>query len=1067
MWDALSAVVEISGNGLPTLRQNRRKRPNKAIAKKLRMKFLSWFRCKKVKDGYFNPPISNLGFREIFFQMLEEFLGMNLVIYLEKRILRKKVGYSSLLKTDKITRCLFMRYSSTHEKKTTLYMASSEDSGHIRLIKDVMAFSNKYICMCCQKSYGEKRYLESHSCKKINFRCEALYKWRQSLIRLAQFEFNLKKEIQVDLKFCHILVNKQASTKNVEIELHFALMGSDHLILKRLYANLETAAKFIVDICGKAATYVLSERMRLNFEWVKQLETQLNAMANSGLIQFDPIRSQRLKDMKTKLVQYLSEYTTYIQCGTKDFALCQDLMHALLSVVCQDYSAEKITVKFCKSTLQMIKIIGYPVKFLCLNAFGSTFKKSIAECADVQTFRSIVKRYWEELNLNIVGIESDALIGFELVSNCLNEAQCRSFFTPSKDFYNFTHNVNVKFGLICAQPQLIHKDSQIKSILSCDFERFYFRILTMRHPLWLCKGIGIPYTKNDSNVFVPKRNRRRKSIANLFLILLEHVLQIETISLLNGREAKIGNFSVDAYFQYDGKTYVLEFNGCASHSHNLLCHFQSTHIDKIDPSHRLNCMVCKTNEHRNENFLRPTLWRLRGNETRNSPHFHQKDLSYDEVFSKTEEKQKVLRNNGFNLITIWECLILKFWSLTVGQFFDELKLSIGNRFRNEIFSDLFQKLAMKHFPLLAYTTLTETKIVDAIRCGKLTGFAQVTASLGPISRANLQIICPFFFKDDQDKAVQSCEVTKKVVPTVLLQGLLSNNYLEDFRIKEVHEIIEFRHNVSINPFHKLRQPILECLQKFKGSDFSKHLKASLNSCIGLFSFNAAKHKKSILATQNDIMTLNNLTRFSHATTVDTENLLLHFQSKSSISNISTLHLSLIGYGVRLVMEFILGLKHYCKDLNAARINCDGASFTSSFAHPTSILSCKTITSVCLDTFLRPDLDLSLAKEYFKWKKRFFPSIGICDLHATSYVHHLATKREPFFQHDCCLTATATNIDFPMKFENLSDVGIIRSVNQCCFYNTKTGETMMKSGGKLDSRFNDIATMSLNDLENML
>ena len=57
--------------------------------------------------------------------------------------------------------------------------------------------------------------------------------------------------------------------------------------------------------------------------------------------------------------------------------------------------------------------------------------------------------------------------------------------------------------------------------------------------------------------------------------------------------------------------------------------------------------------------------------------------------------------------------------------------------------------------------------------------------------------------------------------------------------------------------------------------------------------------------------------------------------------------------------------------------------------------------------------------------------------------------------------------FPMKFECVADLAIIRSVNQCCFINTETGEKMVKSGGRLDERFQRIQQMSLSELQEML
>ena len=1069
VWDCLSAILEINKYGIPSMRQNKRRgRPNKIISKKLRLSFLNWFRQKKLKHGYFNQPMTKFGFSEEFFPLLEEFLGFKLVLFRENRVQRKKVGYNSLKKCNRITRCLFLRYSSSMEGKKTLFMASSQDSGHIRLIKDVMAYSNKYICMNCLKSYSEKRYLDSHSCKKISFRCESVYKWRPSLSHFMQFEPSLKKRLFMDLKFCHILINRKAVTGAIEIEAHFSLLGEDNLILKRLYANLEAAAKFITDVCIQAAFFVLSERMRLNFEWLKHFEDELNATLSNGPLKFNPIRSQRLKDMKEKFVQFLSEYSTYIQCGTEDLTLCPEMMNALLSHLCQKYSAEKIVVKFFKNSLQIIKVAGFPVKFICLNSFGSSFRNGIAKYADTQTFKSIVLGYMNEFKVNIVGLESDAMIGNEMLSNCLNVSQQRSFYTPSKTFYNLTHDVNVKYGLIMAKSQVIHPESAMKSAISMDYERFYFRICTMEKAPWMCEGMGINYKKNDKGVFNPERNRRRQTLANLLLILVEFVLQVETISLLNGKEARVGNYLVDAVLYLGHKMVLLEICGCSHHAHNLICHLSLDEIKKIDPLHKLNCLLCQASNVGRANFLRPALWRLRESESRSSCHYFHKNLSYDQVYAKTEEKQKSLRENGFNLISIFECQISKFWHSTIGEFFDQINLPVKAEFRGEIFSTLFQNLALKHFPMLGTTTLTKNKIVDAIKCGKINGFAKVTASLGPSCKNKLEILAPFFFKDAEKKSVKSFEVVEKLIPIVLLRELLTNSQLADFKIHKLHEVIEYRQILSTNPFHQLRRPVLDCLERNKSSPFCKHLKASLNSSIGLLSYNGFKRRKSVMATSDDIMALNDLTHFSHCTKVDNDNAILHFQSKSAVSNLSSLHLSLIGYGVKLVIEFFLKLKYFCPELSLARVNCDGLSFSAPIAHPKSILKCSTITSVCLDTFLRPDMDHFLAKQYFLWKQSYFSNIGVCHSHAYSYIQYLAKKGKHFYQNECCLKAKVSNeICFPMKFECVADLAIIRSVNQCCFINTETGEKMVKSGGRLDERFQRIQQMSLSELQEML
>ena len=183
--------------------------------------------------------------------------------------------------------------------------------------------------------------------------------------------------------------------------------------------------------------------------------------------------------------------------------------------------------------------------------------------------------------------------------------------------------------------KIVNQNTPEKAIIAVDFSKYYFSILTdPEKPKWLTVGMPIRYAERGKDgIFLPEKTRRRKTIAKLFLRLMEEVFETQTISLLHSREIRINGKPIDGYMEIDGKPTVIEFSGCSYHgrdetditeqTHNGTCHLPKNVIEASDPEHFKNCEICKNAESKDYNFAKPSLWRLRDGETSDSKHFFQ------------------------------------------------------------------------------------------------------------------------------------------------------------------------------------------------------------------------------------------------------------------------------------------------------------------------------------------------------------------------------------------------------------------------------------------------------------
>ena len=1074
VWRALSALMTLDGEQWPVLRNNTRKRTNQKIAMRLKARFLQWYRH-NYKNDHFVEPVSSLGFDSRFFNVLESFLGVGVVLVEQVKLMKKKVSYYGLVDTTKQARCLKVKFASKKRCPNTIFLAS-DGNCHIRSVTNLPTFAHKYICKTCSKSYRYDHELKRHKCKQVKFRESTLHKWNCSLPVGIERVFGMESVLKSDAKYMHVLINKLGNGDSVSVKLCFSLLGGDYMTKTVVLPDLHSVSQVVTTNCTKAALLVLGERMKNNYPLLKRIEDECNSVT----VKSDPVKVENLLRVKKGLVTFLSSFACYIQVGSDDNFTSNDVMHAFLATLSDDHECGSFGVRFGKNVIQGLTVKGSPVKFMSLTEFSSQFKEREAQDSHVTQWAGVIESFDRHLGLNITGL-SLGQIGHELMANCLTSVEQRMFLTSPPVFQKKTYDVNVRYGLLCFEgPSVISHETDFKSMVSVDFSRFYFNIISDKEAK-LCVGLPIHYKKNERDkVFVAERNRRRKTTANVVLRVIETVLDTPVVSMVNSREVRFEGRPVDGYFMVGGDAWIYEMQGCAVHgwksgdnsdecektAHTGLCHLPKDVIDAEYPGHAQSCEICLANNSKEYSYARPKLWRLRQHETVNSVHFFDKKRTYGEIYELTRQKIKSIREAGFHLISIWECDILKFWSRPVKDFFAQWELPVNEVYEKVPLGQLMAEICTQSFPLSLHPYLTESQVMKHIKDGTLNGYATVSCEFGPVSQTLLGNVKPFFMRDKSGEAHQTFEIENKCIPVSLLRELLNNASFKDFRVTTIYDIFEFAVSGK-NPFSRLKQPVLNALDKEGSSLFSQILKISLNGQLGCWNYNPLKHKKSLLIDEADIAHLDSRTNLSHCTHVTADKVLMHMKNDTPISNLSHLHLNILGIGVAMMLRLITGMIGYYA-CTVTRINTDGAIVKFKEQHPWKSLCELKKYSLVFDTFLvRNDSSVEFLKNYVSWKKCYFKHLGFCPLHEQVYLDCLAGDGMPFSPSHCCLSYINTSAKYPLVVEFVGDVGIFKSVNSLILANTVDNSVYVKGSGLRHLCVSDFANKTVEDLTSLL
>ena len=1076
IWRAISAVITMDAENRPVLRNGVRKRTNQKIARRLKVQFLKWYK-RNFNNDYFVDPVNDQGYDSRLMCVLERFLKVGIVLVEQVKLVKKQVGFYGLKDTTKMARCLRVKFASKERRPNTIFLATY-GRRHIRSVTNLPKFTHKYICNTCSKCYRYAHELKNHKCKHIRFRGGTLQKWNYSLSTGVERTFGMDNLLKSDAKFMHVQMNRLEDGTGIGVKMSFSLLNSDYLVKSVTAPDLRCATKIVAENCTKAALFVLGERLKQNYSLMKRVETECNLVTSKT----DPIRVENLLNVKKGMIEFLSTFACYIQVGCEDGFTPTDVMHCFLSTLSGDYECDSFGVRFGKNVLQGISIKGSPVRYMSLGEFSSRFKEPVARDSHVVEWATAIEKFEHYFGLNITGL-SVGQIGHQLLANSMTGPEKRMFITSPVAFQKDTFNKNVRFGLLSfGGSDVIAPQCGFKSAISSDFQRFYFNILS-NPTAKLCVGIPVEYREDKKNgIFVPERTRRRKTISNVVLELIETVFGTSTVSLLHSKELSFDGKPVDGYFTKDGNAYVVEIEGCGIHGlksdtdtdpdpdeatkvHNGICHLPKKVVDAEYPGHSRTCDVCVADNSREYSFVRPRLWRFREGETVDSQHFYHKTRSYGEIYESTKQKIANMKEAGLNVIVIWECTILKFWSRTVREFFAQWKLSVDKPYEDRILGNLMAEICENAFPLSKFPYLTERQVLECIKNGKLNGYAVVSCDFGPVCQSLLDSVKPLFFKDENGDARQTFDVEKKCIPTCLLREMLNNGSFKDFSVNKIFHVYEYA-TARENPFSRLRGPVQGALNEEGSSLFSSILKISLNGQIGCMNFNPKNHKKSLLINESDLAHLNSPSTLSHCTRVNDTKVLLHMRDDRPVCNLSHMHLNVIATGVAVMLNFVAGAKTYFGDQSCSvqRINTDGIIVKFKTGHlSTSLCEFKRV-SLAFDGFLvRTDSSPEYLRNYVDWKKRFFKNLGFCDLHEQLYLNCLADERMRFSPGQCCMSYINNNAVYQLVIEFVADVGIFKSVNSLVMGNTLDKSVYVKGSSFKHLSIEDLCEKSGKDL----
>lgn len=1077
VWHAISSV-EKDGKLITGKTEKRRCIPNKRVAKRLKTKFLSWY--KKKKCDSFGEPVSEFGFDERFFFLLEEFLQRNIMVYSDK-LTKGKVMCNKGLVTDKSSvRILKVEYRGQNRYAHNLNFLS-DGFCHIRAIVDPTAFSSKMMCENCNMGFWEARRLRQHDCSKQTFRSNSLYTWKKTCEEMLNC-IDSKLRFEWDQKYGHVVINVVEADK-FSVRLHMKLDDSCYpVIVNETFGTLDEVAQYLVVFLPGVVSQVLVSRLQSNLSFLNDLETKLNCLSertkDMKFSQDGPkLEYGKLMQIKKQVIDHLSKYVVVLQCGVGgEHSFADAIMFEILRCLAGFGGGDKFETRFTGGKLALVTKNGYPIRYISLNAFHSAFTKDVVSDVDVVQFQTVVRAFKDDFNVNLLKFHSPGGVGHGMLSDILSAKNELSFFSPTTEMYGHLGRC-VKYGLYGSRKLVIHPDGQYKSAVSMDFSKFYARLLMSKNhsEIWNL-GRPLKYEQKDGK-FSCVSSRQRKTFANLLLLLIEFCMKggTEVISALCGKESR-WRVPIDGVVLEKSdnggenmKRTLVSVDGCLWHSCGHLCHMPDIEIAKIDKNHRHCCQTCLNAVKRDSSVdwrLKPTLFKFKSDETMKSPHRLKKTMTYEAVYEHTAKmRREIAQSCSHDHVVIKECEVLRFYFSPLSQFFDHIGLGMKQEFEKVPFYKMFTDLAYQSFPLLSYgSNLTERKVIDAIKAGDLRGYAVVRASSGPNTRKALDIAHPFFFKDASDKPFSSFDVKDKIVSTLLLREMLTNKSLGDFCVTEICSVFEYRiHEAGNSPFQEFQEKYLNSLKRNSHNKlFSQLLKSCLNNSMGLFGFNVQKYTKSVICQNSDFSSMFQMKNFSHGSGVNEDFSMLHFRNRSAIFNLSHLHLCLIEAGKMEMIRFILQFNEFFPNGKVGRLNTDGLSICHELEQTKENLQMAIPTSVVFDVYLKTNICYDEATRYYAFKRSYFTQLGVCPRHETSYLLSL-TRNGKFQMDSCCQNYENNEPRLPLNLEILCNVGVILSTNKLCFVNSVTGRSQSKCSGPNDARLSNIENCSIHEL----
>ena len=1079
VWQALSSFQK-NGQFIKTKGEKHRCLPNKRVAKKLKIQFLRWYKRKNYE--YYGDPISKSGFDERFFFLLEEFTKRNIMVYSDK-IVRGKIMCNKGLVNDKSrVRILKVEYRGQLKYDHTLSFLS-DGSYHIRAIVCPTAFSSKMICEKCNMGFKELSLLRAHDCSKRTYRPDSLYIWKRSFQQLLSC-VDITDKFHIDQNYGHLLINGLEFGK-ISMNLVMYLEENCPLSIEETFDSVEQIVQYLMIFLPKAVSKVLAIRLKNNLVYLNCLEKRLNELAEKTKdMKFSRdgmnLEYEQFMQVKSQVIDHLSKYAIVIQCGiASGHNLSNILMFELLrALICED--GNKLETRFAGGKMVFLSNKGFPIRFMSLNDLHSAFIMDKVADSEVNSFKKLVLTFKKQFNVNLLMYHSIGSLGNGMLADVISEKNRLSFFSPTLEMYNHLAKC-VKYGLFGSKKMIIHPEACYKSAISVDFEKFYARLLLSdRHNEIWNLGRPLKYQLMDQK-FVCVKSRQRKTFANLILILIEFCCKAgsEVISSLCGREqrwrAPIDGVLIErSSLNHDVKVKktLISVDGCFIHSDlDVICHQPDHVINSIDKDHQKHCKICGNVKKTVSNMdlrLKPALFKFLPNETKTSYHRLRKKLTYEQVYHETKRmRQEIAESCDFDHVIIKECEVLKYYFSPLWEFFENIGLEMKPELKMVSFYEMFTNLAYKNFPLLKYgPNLSQQKVIEAIKLGHMRGFVLASTKAGTKTQKLLDIAHPFFFREHEGSMPQSSfEFEKKLVSTHLLKELLNTEKLDDFYVSEIFSIFEYRKYDGKSPFHCFKDKYLLGLKNNCDNKlFTQILKGAINNAIGLMGFVCQKYNRTTVLKNSDVGSMLQMRHFSHGIGINDDYSMMHFRNKSSIFNLSHLHMSLIEMGKVVMIRFILQLKEYFSEdeICVSRLNTDGCLICGKTEQSLENLSLKKLTSVVLDNYLKRPLSSNMAKNYFAFKETYFKELGTCKKHVHDYVRSL-TGLSKFVMNKCCEDYENCFAYLPLNLELVADRGIILSTNKLCIVNTNSNVCQTKCSGHADLRLVEIEKCSLKDL----
>ena len=961
IWRALSSkfkydngnvVKRISKPSVPS-------RPRQAIASKLKIKFLAYL--KESGCSEFGVALTSKGLNERFLHIVEDFLKCKIVIYSERLVERKRLGVNGIkTRTGSWTRIVKVEYNSEKYFENEVVHLLSDGKSHIRRIFNPKGFSAKYLCTKCNQGFHELSKLKRHNnsdCVGLKYVSEQMYCWKRSIELEMETHHTFQAPYSFDNCYGHVLINE--TEDKFDVIIHVQLSEGQKHIFSGTFENIENIAEHLIKNVPKIVAKALARRLQENIQFLNELEAKLNGLKetlSADVYKTDESKKQynSLLNVKNAMVDHLSSYSVYISCGKGNSKENRErvLFYALAKLASAQLNLGKFDLRYNKGRLSSVKKVGFPLKLISGNSLGLNSNEVLADESDIEEFESMVKLFKRVFKLNVVGLASPTEIGSRIMSDSLTQRDLVSFFSPSKELYKLMEGT-VKFGILeCLSGSIVHPDGYYRSFISQDFEKFYARILCTLDIIHV--GQSLKYQKNDRGLYFCEPNRKRRTMANLVMLFIEHVIKSGEIrSALQGTEQIYGNHPIDGVLIGPKKS-LISFDGCIWHPHDVICHETEATICMKDPGHQAKCQICinsvKKCKKTDLRFM-PKLFKMNPKETLDSRHRIKKNKTYRQIFQENIEKRKLITEQS-NLphIVITECSIIEHYWHTVEEFMSSIGLESKESMKHMSFNQVFAEVAYLNFPLLKKRYLRFQDVLQGIAGGNINGYAVVSAECGSVSKNVLGCVKPFCYKNPDGKSCSSYSIEQKLVPMILLKELVSNEQLIDFKIKEISSIFEYK-KILKNPFSDLKKLFIESLESNKENKvFTKLLKLALNGAIGVLAYSSSNNIKSHVVINDQIDAILHQKHISHGTKLTEESSILHLRDTRRIKNLSHIHYSIISGGKSIMINYVTNIyRFFGSNLVNARCNTDGLCLISHIQQTEANLKNENLTSLALDS----------------------------------------------------------------------------------------------------------------------